>query len=210
MMKELRYTLVTDGSSDVVLMPILTWLLQENGVFCAIQPAWADVRRIRSGGKLTLTQKISWSIETYPCDLLFVHRDAERESRENRLSEINKAIAELDTPPYVCVIPVRMQEAWLLINEAAIRRAAGNPNGTIPLNMPPINNLEKLSDPKQILHDLLKKASGLSGRRLNKFKVHKSASRIAKFIDDLSPLQNLNAFKELESDIKNFIQTSKW
>ena len=45
-MTELRYTFVTDGSSDAVLIPILTWLLRENGVEFAIQPAWADLTRI--------------------------------------------------------------------------------------------------------------------------------------------------------------------
>lgn len=37
-MTELRYTVVTDGSSDVALIPILTWLLRANGVAYAIQP----------------------------------------------------------------------------------------------------------------------------------------------------------------------------
>ena len=53
----------------------------------------------------------------YPCDLLFVHRDAERESIEQREKEIRESLeksAMERTPPVVRVIPVRMQEAWLL------------------------------------------------------------------------------------------------
>ncbi|MEH2437636.1 MAG: hypothetical protein V7K25_25980 [Nostoc sp.] len=42
-MKELCYTLLSDGSSDKALMPILTWLLREHQVECAIQSNWADL-----------------------------------------------------------------------------------------------------------------------------------------------------------------------
>ncbi len=46
-MNEFTYTLITDGSSDRALEPILTWLLRqflkEN---VAIQSEWADLRRV--------------------------------------------------------------------------------------------------------------------------------------------------------------------
>lgn len=42
-MRDLRYTLVADGSSDVALLPILTWLLRRNGVALSIQATWADL-----------------------------------------------------------------------------------------------------------------------------------------------------------------------
>ena len=45
-MRELRYTLVTNGSSDTALLPILTWLLKMQGVSCAIQAEWADLRQL--------------------------------------------------------------------------------------------------------------------------------------------------------------------
>lgn len=75
-MTELRYTLLSDGSSDEVLLPILTWLLRTNGVQCAIQPAWADLRRLRQPPS-KLSGRIKTSIDLFPCDLLFVHRDTE-------------------------------------------------------------------------------------------------------------------------------------
>ena len=46
----------------------------------------------------------------------------------DRKAEVQAAIATLDKPA-ICVIPVRMQEAWLLFDEIAIRHAAGNPHG---------------------------------------------------------------------------------
>jgi hypothetical protein len=213
-MKELSYTLLPDGSSDKALMPILTWLLKENHVNCAIQPQLADLRRLREVPK-TLSQRIIKSVELYPCNLLFIHRDAEREIRENRVIEIEKALAEVKkslTPPpvYVCVIPVRMLEAWLLFNETAIRDAAGNPRSKEKLEIPDIRKLEQLPDPKNILHQLLSTASGLNGRRLSKFNPHEKIHRLADLIDDFSPLRTLSAFQALEAEIQQVIEIQGW
>ncbi|MEQ9550984.1 MAG: hypothetical protein RIM23_15410 [Coleofasciculus sp. G3-WIS-01] len=125
-MKELRYTLLSDGSSDKALLPILTWLLRLHGVECAIQSQWADFRRLPQQ-PLNHSERIKFSFNLYPCDLLFVHRDAEKEPREKRVAEIQKSvegIRESVSVPIICVVPVRMTEAWLLFDKAAIRKAA--------------------------------------------------------------------------------------
>jgi hypothetical protein len=43
-MMELHYTLISDGSSDRALIPILNWLLKIHLNDWAIQPQWADLR----------------------------------------------------------------------------------------------------------------------------------------------------------------------
>ncbi|MBI1882180.1 MAG: hypothetical protein HYR94_28740 [Chloroflexi bacterium] len=212
-MKELRYTLICDGSSDVALLPLLTWLLREHHVECAIQPEWADLRRLPKPPR-GLANKIKQGLDLFPCDLLFVHRDAEREPREVRVAEIRKAVAETvkfaPIPPQVCVVPVRMQEAWLLFDEAALRRAAGNPNGKQPLQFPTIAKWEQLPDPKNVLYDLLREASGLHGSRRKKFRVDVGARRVAEFISDFAPLRILPAFNALETDLENLITAQGW
>jgi hypothetical protein len=201
-MKEIRYTLITDGSSDRALMPILTWLLIELGVNIPIQPTWADFRRLHNPPK-KLEDRIQKAIALYPCDLLFVHRDAEKESRQKRVSEIHQAvnlIKEDVTFPVVCVIPVKMTEAWLLIDEKAIREAAGNPKGTQILNLPKPSKTEELSDPKETLKGLLETAHGHSSRKPQKFST--ARARIADLIDDFQLLKQLPAFIALESELK--------
>ena len=210
-MTELRYTLVTDGSSDIALIPILTWLLKENGVAYAIQPAWADLNRIPHQERRRLEDKIRWGLELYPCDLLFVHRDAERESRENRVNEIGTAIQSVViSVPRICVVPVRMQETWLLFDESAINNAAGNPSNRHSLNLPAINRLEELPDPKTALHDRLRQASNLRGRRLSGFPVSEYARRVTQYIQDFSLLRRLSAFTALESEIEQIIEQQGW
>lgn len=207
-MQRLRYTLVADGSSDRALLPILTWLLRQ---FCGaipIQAEFADLRRLPHPPK-RLSERIHWSVELYPGDLLFVHRDAERAPIEKREAEIRKALAESpveNSVRVVCVVPVRMQEAWLLIDEAALRKAAGNPNGTQPLAMPDGQKLEALADPKQHLRDLLRQASGLRGRRLERFNWRSSAHRVAEMIGDFGPLYKLAAFRRLAAEVERSVR----
>ncbi|MEZ4868053.1 MAG: DUF4276 family protein [Caldilineaceae bacterium] len=207
-MNEIRYTLLTDGSSDAALLPILTWLLVENGINIPIQSQWADLGRLPFVIE-TLQQRIELALDFYPCDLLFIHRDAERQSRMDRVEEITNAIQPMNNlvhlRPYICVIPIRMTEAWLLLNEQAIRHAAGNPSGREQLTLPTLATLESQANPKQILHDLLNRASGLKGRRLKQFPVHFHARRVAEFIDDFSQLRQLLAFAALEKDIQDFV-----
>ena len=129
-MIELRYTLLSDGSSDRALIPILNWLLQSNLNDCATQPQWADLRPFNKSLKDTFEKRIKLSLELYPCDLLFIHRDAERDRHEIRVNEIRTAITQVSSSisiPTVCVVPVRMTEAWLLFDISALRKAASNP-----------------------------------------------------------------------------------
>jgi hypothetical protein len=208
-MSDLRYTLLTDGSSDRALIPLLTWLLRANGVNQAIQSEWADFRHLRVKPH-ELAARITLSLKLYPCDLLFVHRDAEGEERENRVVEIRRAVGDAANnglvPPAICVIPVRMQEAWLLFDVAAIRRAAGNPNGQENLIPPQLNRIEQLPDPKSDLHNLLRGASGLGARRRARLNVHQRAIQVSGFITDFSPLRALPAFSALEADVIQIIE----
>lgn len=213
-MKTLTFTLVTDGSSDAILSPILTWLLRVNGVTMAVRDQWADTRRVNLSRAPTLTDRLRVALDLYPCDLLCVHRDAEREPRERRVAEIQQALeylpAERAKPQAVCVVPVRMTEAWLLFDEAAIKQAAGNRRSQEHLPLPPLKSLEEVPDPKAVLHECLRRASGLRGRRLDRFPVHQRVRRVAELIDDFSPLRALPAFQALEQDMQRIIAEAGW
>ena len=211
-MDEIRYTLISDGSSDRALLPILTWVLRERGGVNRIQPEWADLRRLPRPPN-TLQERILTAIDLFPCDLLFIHRDAEREDPEHRYEQIRDALKEASAQdfktPAVCVVPVTMTEAWLLFDEPSIRQAAGNPNGKNSLNLPDLNKIELILDPKERLSEILRTASGLSGRRLKTFNMLGSQIRISDVIEDFSPLRNLRAFQRLEEDI-SMLKQNGW
>jgi len=198
-MRPLRYTLLTDGSSDRVLIPILNWLIDRADIpyqdlFAAPMPPVGNV----------LKNRVEAALRLYPCDLLFVHRDAENQRFDERIGEIQRELAGVDNH-YVPIVPVRMTEAWLLSSESAIRRAAGNPNGEMELGLPTWREWDHKSDPKKILFDALRNASGLQGRHLRRFHEHAARHRVAELTGDFSPLEQLSAFAHLRNNVDLFV-----
>lgn len=196
-------TLVTDGTSDVVLLRILEWLIAQLTT-TEIELRWADLRGLRErpqglGGRLVVATRL------YPCDVLFVHRDAENQDPEVRYTEVR--VANTTGLGHVCIVPVRMQEAWLLHNEAALREAADRPSGKDPLDRPAAARWERLSDPKATLYSALRTASGATGRRAKRFKPARAAHRLAELIADWSPLRQLPAFARLQADTRTALRS---
>ena len=209
-MKEIRYTLLADGSSDRALFPILSWLLYQYCSEYAVQGQWADLGRLPRPPK-ELSEKIRTCVELYRCDLLFVHRDAEGVSRQKRVNEIRRALRDTPHPPAVCVVPVRMTEAWLLSDEMAIRKAAANPHGRQPLQLPDIKRIEKLPNPKLILYDLLRLASGTANkRRLKALAVNSMVFRVPRFTTSFVRLRELSAFKDFEKELSEIVIEQNW
>lgn len=214
-MKELSYLLITDGSSDRALIHIITWVLRQQLVDCAIESNWVDPYLLPDRSR-NPSDRLTWIIEKSlylydKTDVLFIHRDAERQTREQRIREIESALADLiPTPPPICVIPIQMFEAWLLFDERAIRQAAGNPHGRVQLELPSLKRVESLPDPKNVLYELLKQASEAQGRRLKKLRPQERVHRLAELIDNYSPLRTLSAFQDLEVDIQTLIKNQGW
>ncbi len=194
----LTCTLVADGSSDRVLVPLLERLLDEHCPGPYRSPHFAGLP-----AGLPLAERIRQALDLYPCDLLFVHRDAEKEDPTLRSKEIRAALADLKgCPASVSVIPVRMTEAWLLVDEAAIRAASGNPGGKVALDLPALPRIESLPDPKEVLFTALRTASELPPGRLRKFDPQEKRHRVTDLIDDLGRLRRLPSFAHLEEQIR--------
>lgn len=206
---QFRYTLVADGPSDRALLPIIDWVLRR----CGPEPPQLSERqfldpRVLDATPHGLRDKIRRALELFPCDVLFVHRDAETATRQERVDEIEHSLPPGSTP-HICLVPVRMTEAWLLIDEHAIRTAAGNPNGTHPLDLPAVGTIEAIPDPKQMLRDLLLQATALHGRRRENFKseIGRRVCRVAELIEDFRLLHNLPAFQEFGHDTERVVAT---
>ncbi len=203
MASPLRYALVADGTSDRALLPIIDWVLRSHE---ALAGRMLESQLVNPGllaSDRSLRGSIGSALRHFQPNLLFVHRDAEASDRattQHREEEIREAMTGREDL-YIPVIPIRMMEAWLLIDVAAVRRAADNPNGEVPLDLPRLRDLESCPDPKTLLHRLLEKASELTGRRLHKFQrdLPWRCGRIAELIEDFSPLQKLSAFQRFRT-----------
>lgn len=180
-----------------MLLPILQWVLGQLSSLqdCRLMPQFAEPGslRVESAG---LAGKVTAAVTQYPCDFLFVHRDAEGEDREKRIQEIHEAMSAYAHQSFVCLVPVRMSEAWLLIDADAIRRAADNLSSRANIELPKLRELEKLPDPKQLLRKLLIDASEFRGRRKDQFSRDLAwrCQRVAEFIEDFSSLSTLASF----------------
>lgn len=93
----------------------------------------------------------------------------------------------------------------MLFDEVAIRRAAGNPNGRVKLWLPRLAEIEKISDPKELLYELLRSASGRSGRRIKSFSAPQAARLVAEYISDFSSLRALPAFRSFEQELQQML-----
>ncbi len=203
MKKEICYTLLADGSSDKTLIPLINLVLNQVPDL-TYRAQFAEHTLKPSAG---LRKRAEKAIDIYACDLLLIHRDAENMPFDHRLTEIAQELASLGMP-YLPVIPVRMTEAWLLVDEQAIRSAAGNPNGKIDLQIPAAHTLEKLLDPKKTLFDTLRIASELPPRRQAKFQPESSRHRVAQLIDDLDALRQLPAFANFERELLQYVEAA--
>ena len=98
---------------------------------CRERAGMARHERGRHAQRTCEFDRVQPACDFYPCDVLFIHRDADKEPHTVREKEIRNAVAEALpnelAPSAVCVIPVRMMEAWLLFDEPALRKAADNP-----------------------------------------------------------------------------------
>jgi hypothetical protein len=138
-------------------------------------------------------------------DLIVVHRDADNAGSAARRSELVKAMSVAAAQEHlVPVIPVRMTEAWLLLDEPAIRRVAGNPRGRIPLALPKRHEVEAVADPKQALRDSILTASEAAGRRRlrvgQRFDQHRR--QLLEGLDRTGPVAQLQSWKQLVTDVQ--------
>jgi hypothetical protein len=197
-MSALTCTLVADGSSDRVLVPLLDMLLDE---YCP--GPYRSPHFVELPAGLPLIERIRVALDLYPCDLLFVHRDAEKASLPVRIDEIRSAVTDFGAAPTsIAIVPVRMTESWLLVDEQAIRTAAGNPSGKVALDLPSLARIESLPDPKQVLFDALRTASERPPNRLRKFNPEEKRHRVTDLMNSLDRLRRLPSFQHLEHQIQ--------
>lgn len=202
----LRAVLIVDGPSD---LPMAGHLEQLCAVYHReVQITAIDPRHLSGVGRRVEDRlRFILNQETDP-DLVFVHRDAEAVPPGDRVAEVMNAaqsvgISEDDVVP---VVPVRMTEAWLLLDEAEIRRVAGRPNGSGDLALPRLAAVESVADPKALLRDVLLQAGSPSGRRRRQqferdFGQHRAL--LLQRLDIDGPVTQLSSWQRLRRDIRN-------
>lgn len=200
----IRVLFLGEGPSDSGIVPQIENLAARSGFELAITDP--DLGRLPNPPGKGVAEKLRATVEIGGrYDLVVIHRDADRDGREARLTEITQAVA--DNAPNSCytpVIPVRMTEAWLLTDESELRHVAGNPRGKCKLNLPPPRKVEAVPDPKKLLRDSLAMASELSGRKLSRFHERFSAHRrqLLERLDPDGPIGLVPSWRDFVADLE--------
>lgn len=212
----LRFTLIGEGPTDDALISIVVWLLEHPtfGLLPDVEVVSRFVDRGQFPAAYGLRDRIIAAILDAPADVIVVHHDADGPTPELRVSEINLAVRDArklmeGLPPAVPIVPVRETEAWLLLDESAIRRAARNPRGTAQLHLPRVHEVEACPDAKATLRDALRAASELPRRRRSQLDRIRPRA-VADLIGDFAALRALPAFQVFEMQLRQVIAEQGW
>lgn len=204
-----HFLLICEGSSDEALISHLRSLLVDCGVEEASGAA-PDFNRLPRPVSKDIESKVRAVLELEErVDLLFIHRDADSPDPEPRYREISNGIKKANCKNFwIGVVPIQAIEAWLLLDESAIRRVSGRPNGQIPLNLPTPNHVEGLANPKNRLFDEIIRASETTGRKRRQLEKKLPALRTY-LLSELKiggELLRMSSWMRLRDDIMEFIQ----
>ena len=201
--RSVSFAFLCEGSSDTGLIAHLETLLVHFGAQEAA--GMPDTRKGTIPARLRqlLTEEIGTGI-----DMVFIHRDSDGPDRNGREREIRRGVEESGFPhPLIPVIPVQETEAWLLLDEQAIRDVVAS-KGKQSLRLPKPNAIEGTRNPKEILQKALLAASETSGRRLkkekNSFNHHRRV--LLQRLDPFGAVRNLPSWQCLERDIKRALE----
>ncbi len=201
---------VSEGSSDAPLADLVTTLFETRGVTVQLtKPDFAllnervarDVAsRVEAGHRL---------MEGRAVELLVVHRDVDNTTSSYRLKELQEALQAVGVEvPLVPILPVRMTEAWLLLDEGAIRTVAGNPRGRRDLALTRVHELERLADPKARLREALLAAADVRGRRRTRLdqRFERNRRQLLERLDPAGPINQLPSWAALLGDVDQVVR----
>ncbi|WP_404443004.1 DUF4276 family protein [Microbacterium marinum] len=195
-----QFALVHEGPSDSGLVAVLERMLIKAG----FDEVYGEARQKVGSVEDSLTG-MAKAQECY--QVVFVHRDADNAGRAARQSEIESAAEAVnwtdgEAPRVVPVIPITMTEAWLLLDEGAIRAVCGNARGDKPLELPKVREIENIADPKSVLFDALRAAAPNRGRRqITDQEVGTWRSRLLERLDIHGQVTHLAGWLALEDDV---------
>lgn len=183
--------------------------MEREGLDLEVVPVPAD--RLPTGTGRTVNGRTAAVLSMDPdFDCVIVHRDAEADGPDVRYDEVRSGADQAGFDGSVlAVVPVRMTEAWLLLDETEIRRVAGPPKGGPPLSLPSPKEAERLADPKARLDQVLVEASGDTGRKLRMLRNRfgENRRRLLESLDIDGPVRQLSAFARLVTDIQALATT---
>jgi|GEM_PF-113837 len=207
-MLRVKFVLVCEGPSDRGLVRHLEALCVRAGASEAIGDA-PDLGLLGVPTGNTAAQQVRAVVDRMAdVNLVFVHRDADAATAARVRRQLEEELhAARGLPGHVLVVPVQELEAWLLVDPQAIREVAGNPRGTVDLNLPGLRRIEATARPKERLRAALMLASEAGGRALARLKRESSEIHriLLERLDIDGPVTRLRSWRALVEDIESAV-----
>jgi hypothetical protein len=137
--------------------------------------------------------------------VLFIHADGNSDPARawaERIEPGKTAVeGELGTHDraVVGIVPTRMTEAWALCDGDALRQVLSSTKSDRELTLPPPNQIEGLTDPKEVLDRVVSSAHSRSRRR----RAESGAAYLDRLAEEirLDALRALSSFQRFETDV---------
>ena len=208
----LQFVLIGEGSSENALISHLENVCLELGAD-EVTGIELDFRRLPEPIKKTVAAKLSAAMQLEPrADLFLIHRDADSRDPQPRYVEIADAVTKCQCQkPWVAIVPVQETEAWLLLDEDAIRRVANKPHGRGSLDLPSPHEVEGKANPKELLQQAIATASETAGDRRRETNANFPENRriLLQSLSVHGPIRQLPAWKRMYADIGNALNAIK-
>lgn len=128
---------VCEGSSDQPLLEIITDLFAKAGAELEARSPDFSLLGTKVGRDVASKIRAGLDLAAEAPHCIIVHRDADNAGHAARVQEIQSALTTTDYGGlHIPVVPARTTEAWLLLDEQAIRTVAENPAGRVALDLP--------------------------------------------------------------------------
>lgn len=207
-MTRVRFLLLGEGQSDLQLVGPLERCLILAGAVEADGEA-PDLAQLEPPPGHRVVDKLrAVLLRDAVFDAVVIHRDADSPDPAPRIEEIRQAVAEVSQEVrFVAVVPVQELEAWLLLDEVAIRQVAENPKGTVALELPTPAKVEAVARPKERLDQVILLASELSGRRRDRLRAQLSerTGLLIRRLDPSGPVSKVPAWQRLQADLRALV-----
>lgn len=204
-----RGLFVAEGTSDLPIADLVESLFAAGGM--VVDLSRPDFSRLTVSKDVSSRVDAGIRLMAVQPDVVVVHRDADNAGADTRRQEIRRAITRLDySGAVVPVVPVRMTEAWLLLDQDAIRFVAGNPRGRAQLDLPKRPAAESVADPKQVLRAALLDAASVTGRRRTRLdsRFPQNRRQLLQRLDTEGPVTHLVSWQTMVSDIDTVV--TRW
>ncbi len=212
-MRYLGLALFAEGSTDYRLLgPILYRTVENLCIFHANDVIGiGDVRELDAPKAYKDCSRATQILEAArdsigAFHILFIHADANGDADRARQERVAPAFQlirqkeELTNTRGVAVVPVRETEAWALADGDALRGASGTTLDDEGLGIPARpQEVERLTEPKQVLDHALREAVGASRRRRHQVTTYLNAigERVG-----LARLRTVPAYRRFEGDLR--------